>query len=326
MAYFPLELLKCVVFLGYRDPFGKHEFAGSAFWVSRAGPDDIKNEYRPAYLVTAAHVIEKVSKEASDERVWMRVNTKSARQEWRETPLACWKQHPDVAVDVAVLKSGIDDDFDHVAWPLETTVVNNQLGIVTTGDRNVELGDEICFAGLFHPHAGQSVNVPIVRIGSIAALRGEPVLNRDGVLTDVYLVESQSIGGLSGSPVFIDIITAKTVKPPSAGYMAAAYDPESPYRFRLLGLVHGHFGEDIEWDAVVDDGKEKVHINMGIAMVIPADKILELLAVFSREEETEAERVRSSKQVLVDADPNHRQPNITFVDSPTSVRSESPKH
>jgi hypothetical protein len=55
---------------------------------------------------------------------------------------------------------------------------------------------------------------PIVRIGTVAALREEPVLSRDGHPMDVYLVESQSIGGLSGSPVFIDVRTAQTTRPP----------------------------------------------------------------------------------------------------------------
>lgn len=278
-------------------------------------------------MVTAAHVIEKISKEASDNRVWMRVNTRAARQEWRETPLACWKVHPDASADVAALKSGVDSDFDHVTWPLESSIVNNQIDAsgtpVYTGDRNVELGDEICFAGLFYPHAGQSINVPIVRIGSIAALRSEPVVNRDGALMDVYLVESQSIGGFSGSPVFIDIITAKRIKPPSAGSMAGAYDPNSPLRFKLLGLVHGHFGENVESDAVVDDGKEIIHINMGIAMVVPADKIFELLAMFTREEQIEALRVRSSEEVLIDAVGQTHGANATFFDA--SVGFAPPK-
>jgi hypothetical protein len=75
VAYFPPDLLKCVVFLGYKDQAGKFHFAGSAFWVSRTGPDDIKNEYRPAYRATAAHVIDEIRRKVADNRVWIRVNT-----------------------------------------------------------------------------------------------------------------------------------------------------------------------------------------------------------------------------------------------------------
>jgi hypothetical protein len=101
MAYFPAELLKCVVFLGYKDQDEKFHFAGSAFWVSRAGPEDIKNEYRPAYLVTAAHVIDKVQTSGVGNRAWVRINTKGWNQDSFDTPLASWRGHSDGNVDIA---------------------------------------------------------------------------------------------------------------------------------------------------------------------------------------------------------------------------------
>jgi hypothetical protein len=299
LAYFPDELLKCVAFVGYRDVSGKYHLAGSGFWISRWGPEDIKDVYRPAYFATAKHVITKVQKESSDDRVWLRLNTKAHGQSWYETPLACWVTHPtDETVDLAILKIGIDATFDHVTWPLEACVVNDSLDVVTTGDRKVELGDELCFAGLFYPHNGDRRNIPIVRIGNVAALRTEPVLNRDGVPMDVYLVECRSIGGLSGSPVFIDIITAKTVSPPSHGFFAAAYPTNSPLRFKLFGVIHGHFGNDLESDATVDEGKQSIGVNFGIAMVIPSEKIGEVLDQFIEQERLEAEDARRKKTNL----------------------------
>jgi hypothetical protein len=292
MAYFPPELLKCVAFVGYKDQYGEHHFAGSGFWVSRPGRDDLKDQ-RLAYFVTANHVIQKVFTDARDERVWLRVNTKNEGQKWIDTPRICWHTHPtDPAVDLAISKIGIDGALDHMAWPLEGLVVNDSLDIATTGDRKVELGDELCIAGLFHPHKGERRNIPIVRIGNVAALRSEPVLSRDGMLMDLYLIESRSIGGLSGSPVFIDIITAKNVSPPSHGFFAAAYQHDSPTRFKLFGIVHGHFGDDVEPDGIADDGKRKFGINLGIAMVIPAEKIWEMLAQFANQEEIEGTDIR----------------------------------
>lgn len=311
MAYFPPDLLKCVAFLGYKDQVGEFHFAGSAFWVSRAGPEDIKDEYRPAYLVTAAHVIDKIQTDGAGRRVWVRMNTKGSGQESVDTPLEGWRTHPDKNVDIAVLKIGIGG-YDHAAWPLERCVIGDKLDTVETGDRKVELGDEICFAGLFHPHAGQQRNLPIVRVGTVAALREEPVTSRDGRPMDVYLVESRSIGGLSGSPVFVDIRTAKTTRPPTYGSMAGAYDPSSPGRFKLFGLVHGHFGDDILPDATADDGKEKVHINMGIAMVVPAEKIQEALAGYANQEEIEANDFRERKTNVISVGDTTPQPNVTI--------------
>jgi hypothetical protein len=129
---------------------------------------------------------------------------------------------------------------------------------------------------------------------------------------DVYLVESRSIGGLSGSPVFVDIRTAKTTRPPTYGSMAGAYDPSSPGRFKLFGLVHGHFGDDILPDATADDGKEKVHINMGIAMVVPAEKIQEALAGYANQEEIEANDFHERKANVISVGDTTPQPNVTI--------------
>jgi hypothetical protein len=309
VAYFPPDLLKCVTFLGYKDQAGEFYFAGSAFWLSRAGPEDIKDQYRPAYLATAAHVIEETQKKGADNRVWMRVNTKGGSQESVETPLECWRTHTNKNVDIAVLKIG-NGDYDHAAWPLEWCVFDDRLDTADSGDRRVELGDEICFAGLFHLHAGQQRNRPIVRVGTIAALREEPVLSEDGRPMDVYLVETRSFEGLSGSPVFIDVRTAKTTRPPTWGYMAAAYDPSSPGRFKLLGVVSGHFGDDV----VAHDGKQKIHINMGIAWVIPAERIHQALTGYASQEEMEANEFRERKKarVLSVGDANVQQPNVTI--------------
>lgn len=293
MAYFPDEILKCVTFLGYKDQRGDFTLAGSGFWVTRGGPSDVPHMNRLAYFATAAHVIEKVTQTSADKRVWLRVNTKDSRYKWYETPEVCWKQHPcDSTVDLAILKIGIDDSFDHVAWPLERSVVKDSLDTPESGDRKVELGDELCIAGLFYLHKGEKRNIPIVRVGNVSGLRIEPVLNKAGIPMDVYLVEAQSMGGLSGSPVFIDIATAKRVLPPSSGHMAAAYLQNSFSRFKLFGVIHGHFGAEASVDAIADDGNEKLPINLGIAMVIPAEKIGEVLTQFDDEEKREASEAR----------------------------------
>jgi hypothetical protein len=208
LAYFPNELLKCVVFIGYKNEKDEYKFMGSGFWVVRSVPDDLTNDWRPVYLVTAAHVIMDIKNKTGGDKVWLRINTKSDGQKWIETPLQFWKMHPaGASVDLAIIKLGIDASYDHRAWPLDSSVLNDKLDTDQTGNRKVELGDELCFAGLFHPCAGQKRNIPIVRTGTVAALRSEPIANKDGTLMDVYLADSHSIGGLSGSPVFIDIKT-----------------------------------------------------------------------------------------------------------------------
>jgi hypothetical protein len=95
----------------------------------------------------------------------------------------------------------------------------------------------------------------------------------DGI--EGFLVESRSIGGLSGSPVFIQRsievqateITGR--KPLAAGAMF------------WLGLVHGHWDvKESQVDSVSSDawGKGHDHVNTGMAIVVPFDKIMEVIS------------------------------------------------
>jgi Trypsin-like peptidase domain len=289
LAYVPIELLKCVVFLGYRDQRGEHRVAGSAFWVSRAGPSDIQDLYRPAYLVTAGHVIEYIKSKsaATDPRVWMRVNIRESQGLWKDVYNGSWKFHQDAAADLAVLKIGIDNDLDHAAWPLENSVCAETL---RENHYTVEHGDEVFFSGLFWPHKGNVRNTPIVRVGNIAALREEPVLTNFGP-SDAYLIDAHSIGGFSGSPVFVDTVAAKRERELTTSPRLG------PTRFLLLGLMHGHYhAPDEESGVAVDDGTETGDVNTGVCIVIPAEKIRETIeSSFQAEEEKEIEMYRQRK-------------------------------
>jgi hypothetical protein len=78
-------------------------------------------------------------------------------------------------------------------------------------------------------------------------LRGEKVATSFGD-ADAYLVEARSIGGLSGSPVFIDLLASRRV--PKKTKLAELLENgiediqmpirQSPSSFRLLGVMHGH--------------------------------------------------------------------------------------
>jgi hypothetical protein len=65
------------------------------------------------------------------------------------------------------------------------------------------LGDEIFITGAFWPRLGEKKNIPIVRTGNIAALCEEPI-DFFSPRQAAYLVETRSIGGISGSPVWFD--------------------------------------------------------------------------------------------------------------------------
>jgi hypothetical protein len=102
----------------------------------------------------------------------------------------------------------------------------------------------------------------------------EPIKTGTG-LQDAYLIELLSIGGLSGSPVFTYLGGIRRDSP--AGQEIAVTARAGA--IHLLGLVHGHWNltSDEQVDVVRDalDGGERV--NMGIAIVVPIVRLLEIL-------------------------------------------------
>jgi len=114
-------------------------------------------------------------------------------------------------------------------------------------------GLETATVGLFSYHSGRDRHTPILRSGSIAALPTEPIMSGLGAASG-YLIEARSVGGLSGSPVFVGEDTYQGLK-----------------RQPLLGLIHGHY----DWK---DEASEVgTTIQTGIAIVTPSYKILDIL-------------------------------------------------
>jgi hypothetical protein len=165
----------------------------------------------------------------------------------------------------------------------------------------IGVGNELYFPGLFSPAAGSTRNLPIVRFGNIAAMPGEKIASTELGSIEAYLIEARSIGGLSGSPVFVTFGHVRVVG--SDSQITGGY----PVSF-LLGLIHGHFGiADIDADADSADAlaPRKPSVNMGIGMVVPARDIISTLnepaLVAEREEmrkRREAEDLRNLQTEL----------------------------
>jgi len=128
--------------------------------------------------------------------------------------------------------------------------------------------------GLFKPAAGPDSNLPILRQGNIAMLPKEQIQTELGY-ADVYLMEVRSLGGLSGSPVFVR---------PSIDFKVA--DGRGKQRdafaaglgFVLLGLMHGHWdSKESEINKANFAPDRKRGVNMGIGIVVPATKNFETI-------------------------------------------------
>jgi len=145
---------------------------------------------------------------------------------------------------------------------------------------NLGVGDEVFLAGLFTEVTETTRNIPIVRTGNLAMMPGEKIPFKDGRLIDAYLVESRSVGGLSGSPVFIrQTVMMQGVKPGvkiNSPHHVAPYDLSVTMsglgQIFFLGSMIGH------WDAPTGFHlPEHEAVNMGVSPVVPAHKIQEII-------------------------------------------------
>ncbi len=265
------QVRKCVLFVGFRKPDGDIDFRGTAFLCCRQL--DKRNLF--LYVVTAAHVIQKIQTvENFDGSVVLRINKRDGSAESIVSATSDWLFHPeDSGVDVAVLRIQIPDpgEYDFRALPLEmflspSVVEQEQIGI----------GDEVYLTGLFYNHSGKRRNIPIARIGNIAAMPEERIRTREFGFIEAYLVEARSIGGLSGSPVFVYISNIDRVG--KEGQVLISGKGRGGGKSYLLGLMHGHWDADaLNADHLTESEQRREMVNMGIAIVVPSSKVLEVI-------------------------------------------------
>ena len=266
----PDAVRKCVLFLGYEMADGQIFLAGSAFYLAWDSRED--GTTAACFIVTAKHVLDGISKRGLD-KVCIRFNTKAGGAEWVKSELDRWHFHPsDATADVAILPIGVHDDFDHIVIHPEMCVTPELMLANEVG-----LGDEVFIAGLFRHHYGSKRNIPIVRVGNLAAMSEEQVETSLGPI-DAYLIEARSVGGLSGSPVFLNLGLSRVV---GGRMMMRAKNP----LVCLLGLVHGHYDVPAALmdQAPVDAANfnETERVNTGIAIVVPMHKIAEVVRAHS---------------------------------------------
>jgi hypothetical protein len=143
-------------------------------------------------------------------------------------------------------------------------------------EHNVGIGDRLVISGMFSEYVGSVRDEPILRFGRISLiptekLRIPPQGLIPGMEIEAILAEAASWGGQSGSPAFVYFSFDRGL------FVGDRVEMRLPNP-RLLGLVHGHYNivqRVIEKDAEYQD--LRVPLNAGIAIIVPAMKILELL-------------------------------------------------
>lgn len=268
----PDDVLKCVGFIGeveHQDFSGvPGELRATGFFVAIPCESQELIEMRTCYFITAKHV----ATELEGRQAFFLVNAKGGGVVGITGVIGeHWFLHPsDPSADVAAIQILMDSQADINAIALEHFGLPERLEQLHIG-----IGDETIISGLFTAVPGTTRNIPIVRHGNIAMMPGEQIQTELG-FADVFLVEARSIGGLSGSPVFVrHTLGVKVQRERDGGDdLLFANGPG----ITLLGLMHGHWDireSEINKPSIIHDRQHGV--NLGIGIVVPAIKIYETL-------------------------------------------------
>lgn len=261
----PAELKQIVAFVYVKNNVGESVPNGTGFFVGVKSTLDKDRMY--GYFVTSKHVLRDQNKKFFG-RITLRLNLRAGNTTSVEIPIILEGTqktvffHPDPTVDLAVIP----------ALPDQKTVEYKVLpeNMITTREDFEKLhiveGSEIFFTGLFTPYVGEQRNYPVVRFGRVALVTPEKI-EWDGTKMELYLLELASYGGNSGSPVFF--------------YLGQDRQPGSivlgPPEIHLAGVMMGTFQQGTPIQIVKTDAIPVSVANIGIAAVVPAYKLHEIL-------------------------------------------------
>ena len=263
-----------LVVIPYEDPS-----QGTGLWDGSLPGD--------RYAVTNQHV----AFGESDAHV-IRLNTQDGQTHILETDPGDWHRHPD-GDDLAVCPLELDPGLLKIAAIPTYTFIREDYSADEYGSPGP--GDEVFFVGRFVTHEGKQTNRPTARFGNISMYPAEPVPSPTGITQESFLVEARSLSGYSGSPVIVYNI---------AGGIATPYKGllDRP-RQALLGVDWCHLRNRqpvLEKDLKTETG-QFVLDNTGLMGVVPAWKILDLLAIDDLREMRE--KGREARHKTLDSSP-----------------------
>lgn len=264
--------------------------------------DEDEYSYDPGYFVYAItnnHVIGGIVK--SGRTPWLRFNSKKGGFYAISVPDEQWARHPeDYDLRAAIITE--DEEEDYHLIPNDIFITQKEL---LPNSWHVGPGDTAYMIGRFVTHEGTRINTPVVRYGNIALNphEGDKIPNKfTGVNEEVFLVESRSFSGYSGSPVFVAIPPyddRSFPRPKERPHSFVIGPTRTSTKTFLLGVNVGHTktfknavkeknGSITEDRVALEDGSIlKTEYNTGMMRVIPAWKLQELLNIEEFREQRE---------------------------------------
>ncbi len=261
-----------VLFLGYRG-------AGDTTAIDCKGTGFLLEYGGDGYLITAKHV----SHEFGGDPFAVRLNKTDGSSETVDLDEMEWIEHPDPTVDLAAFPMHIGSAEYECSYLPGDMLVTDEI----MESEHIGIGNFTYTVGLFRLLSGERRNLPIVHLGHIAMLPGEERIpikdwrdaaNERRISVEGYLVGSQSLSGLSGSPVFVrsevflnlsSLIASKNGSQPPI-VVGAKND------LRLLGVWQGAWDAPADQVSAFEYGKP-VRVPIGTGIVVPSQKIIEML-------------------------------------------------
>jgi hypothetical protein len=308
------SMLDCVFYLYCnREGAEKGENSGgTGFWVAYES-DKVPNAYW-IFAVSNKHVVAEIGASV------IRVNTKEGGVDIFEIePHEWFFTHDD---DLAIIHIPLDLTKHRVHAILLSLFVTKEI----IQKHDLGPGDEIFMIGRFVKHDGMLTNAPSVRFGNYSitnTLMPHPSIG----MQESFGVEMRSMGGYSGSPVFI--------YPSEWNMNSGNITTQVPVPLFLLGINWGHIVDHSEvkekiisintQSAGETRSVQYVLVNTGMNGVIPAWRLAELIfnstwiPVIRRKEEELFIQATNGPDVVMDSAVLDDSKNLTHREDFTAL-------
>jgi hypothetical protein len=286
------DMRRCVVFLGNKDDSAPGGIAcfGTAFLVAYKGH---------RYLVTAQHIAVGIG----DAPYLIRLNkldgsSQNIAVDPRADKMRWLVNTNDPDVDLAVLPFEYDwraAGYDAYLVP-EHGLASDEI-IKSNG---IGIGDVCYTIGLFRLLSGAKRNLPMVHAGTIAMMPSDekiPVQNwlmpNTRRYIEAYVIEAQSLKGLSGSPCFVEpTIDLVDMPTDSGGTVNARFGRAD---LRLLGVWQGSWDAQPDEVLAVEQGNT-LRVPVGLGVVVPTQRLIDLLELPEAQAQRQANRDRLERE------------------------------
>ncbi len=280
-------IVKCVGFIGAESQTG-FVADGTCFFVNY-----VEENESFLYVVTARHLVRpiKFGKETlpGDGLVRIRMSARIGAPRILDTVRKTWLPHSNRHIDACVRSFDLrefdpNDELDFNFLRINPEETSETGSILMTPEREkifgpISMGDDVFIASLFPGHVGEKRNIPVVRVGNIAAPPLE-VVRVGSPTVPAYLIETKSLGGTSGAPVFLHLQPQHTIRNVPRYWETSDGGRVVPYA--LIGIVLGLHSGMYASDFIQTDADEAIigkdaDFNAGISVVLPIQHVVDII-------------------------------------------------